>query len=107
MVKVHSGKDDGPGAVWPLGSFDHNPLHGPTIKNVKGFAIGKRLDLKLINGTQEYHYGISCQCKLYTSSNRKVSGGKDHGKSYIKARPLFLLYHLLHNCLSVIYLMHL
>ena len=44
---------------------------------------------------------LICQYELHSLPNKNVSGAKDHGKNYIKVRPL-LVSHLLRNGLLVI-----
>ena len=39
---------------------------------------------------------LICEYELHSLPNKKVSGAKDHGKNYIKVRPL-LVRHLLRN----------
>ena len=69
---------------------------------VNKFAISH--DTALILGVHAFrsYLKVISEHELHSLPNKKVSGAKDHGKNYIKVRPL-LVRHLLRNCLLATY----
>ena len=88
-------KDGKPEAVWLLRIFYHDPflISGKTKAN--DFVISNLVNFETIS-TQDSLQELARAYKLCASPYRKVRCEKDHGKNYIKVRPL-LPRHLLHN----------
>ena len=66
--------------------------------NVNKFAISSHTALTLGVHAFRSYLKLICEYELDSLPNKKVSGAKDHGKTYIKVRPP-LVHHLLRNCL--------
>ena len=89
-------KDGGPGEVWLLCSFYHEPLRSWIKTNVNKFAISGHTAFKLRTQSLRSYLKVTCEYELHILLNTKVSTAKDHGENYMKARPL-LVRHLLRN----------
>ena len=70
---------------------------------VNKFAISNHTALILVVHALRSYLKLICEYELHSLPNKKVSGAKDHGKNYIKVRPL-LVRHLLRNCLFCVHL---
>ena len=89
-------KDGGPGEVWLLCNFYHEPLRTCINTIVNEFAISNHVALILGVHALKSYLKLICECDLHTLPNKKVSLAKDHGKNYIKVRPP-LVGHLFRN----------
>ena len=89
-------KDGGPEEVWLLSSFYHESLRTWIKTIVNKFAISNHTALILGVDALRSYLKLICEYELHSLPNKKVSGGKDHGKDYIKVR-LPLVRHLLRN----------
>ena len=78
--------------VWLLCSFCHEPLRTWIETNVNKFAISNHTALKLDVQTLRGFLSLICEYELYILPNKKVSTVKDHGRNYMKDRPLILPY---------------
>ena len=67
---------------------------------VNEFAISNHTALILGVHALRSYLKLICEYELHSAPDKKVSGAKDHGKNYIKVRPL-LVRHLLRNRLLV------
>ena len=85
-------KDGGPGEVWLLCSFYHDPLSNWIKANVNKFAISNHTSLKLGIQALRSYLKLICEYEFHTLLNI----AKDHGKNYMKVRPP-LVSHLLRN----------
>ena len=63
---------------------------------INKFAISNNTALTLGVHVLRSYLKVVCEYKLHSLPTKKVSGAKDHGKNYIKVRPL-LVRHLLRN----------
>ena len=63
---------------------------------VNKFAISNHTALTLCASALRSYLKLICEYELHSLPNKKVSGGKVHGKNYIKVR-LSLVHHLLRN----------
>ena len=95
----HYAEDGGPGEVWFLCSFYHEPLRSWIKTNVNKFVILSHTALKL--GTQSLRscLKVTCEYELHILLNTLVVPQKiimDHGENYLKVRPP-LVRHLLRN----------
>ena len=63
---------------------------------VNKFAISHHTALILGVHVLRSYSKLICEYELHSLPNKKVTGAKDHGKNYIKVRPL-LVRHLLRN----------
>ena len=68
------------------------PLRTWIETNVNKFAISNHTALKLDVQALRSFLSLICEYELYILPNKKVSTAKDHGKNYIKDRPLILPY---------------
>ena len=84
--------------VWLLCSFYHGSWPTSIKTIVNKFAISNHTTLILSVHALRISLKLICEYELRSLPNKKVSGAKDHGKSYIKVRPP-LVRHLLRNCL--------
>ena len=91
-------RNGGPGEVWLLCSFYHEPFRTWIETNVNTFAVSNHTALKLDVQALRGYLSLICEYELYILPNKKVNTTKDHGKTYMKGRPL-LVRHLLRNCL--------
>ena len=69
---------------------------------VNKFAISNHTALMLAVRALRSYLNLICEYELHSLPSKKVSGAKDHGKNYIKVRPL-LVRHLSRNRLLVVY----
>ena len=83
-------KDGGPGEVRLLCSFYHEPLRSWIEKDVNKFAISNHTALTLDVQALRRYLSLICEYELYILPNKKVSTAKDHGKNYMKDRPLLV-----------------
>ena len=86
----------GSGEVWLLCSFYHESLRTWINTIVNKFAILNHTALILGVHAFTSYLKLICEYELHSLPNKKVSDAKDHGKNYIKVRPL-LVRHLLRN----------
>ena len=69
-------KDGGPGEVWRLCSFYHEPLRTWIKTNSYMSAISSHTALKLSEQALKSYLKITCEFQLHTLPNKKVSAAK-------------------------------
>ena len=89
-------KDGGPGEVWLLCSFSHEPLRSWIKTNVNTFTNSSHTALILGTQSLRSYLKLTCEYEFHILPNTKVSIAKDHGENYKKVRPS-LVRHLLRN----------
>ena len=80
-------ENGGPGEVWLLCRFYHESLRTWIKTIVNKFAISNCAALILGVYAFRSYLKLICEYKIHSLPTKKVSGAKDHGKNYIKARP--------------------
>ena len=80
-------KDGGPGEVWLLCSFYHEPLRTWIKTNINKFAISTHTTLKFGRQALGSYLKPNCEYELHIMANTKAGGAKDHGENYMKVRP--------------------
>ena len=76
--------------------FYHESLRTCIKTIVNKLAISNHKALILREHALRSYLKLICEYELHSLPNKKVSGARDHGKNYIKARPP-LVRHLLRN----------
>ena len=81
-------------------SFYHKPLRASFKINVNKFAILDHMALRRGIEALGNYLKLNCEYKLHILLNTKVGTVKDHGKNYIKVRPLLVCYLLRNHLLT-------
>ena len=87
-------KNGGPGLVWHLCFFYHEPLRTWIKTDMNNFATWSHTALKSSAQTLRSYLKLNCEYELHIWPDTKVDAAKDHGKNFIKVRPP-LVRHLL------------
>ena len=80
-------KVGGPGVVWLLCSFYHEPLRTRIETDVNTYTILNHTVLKIDLHTLISYLRLICEYELYILPNKKVGAAKDHDKNYMWDRP--------------------